>query len=145
MSYTQLFDDTDNLFDPDKFDTIKHYSVSITEQQTIFDSAIFGDEDQFDTVGGGIIIVADTVERLMAAYRTLSESESISDSISRKLDSFRTISESISVGVGVISTIHGFVRSIIESTISISDTIGRLFTSLIRIHIRFHIEKTRFI
>ena len=105
MSYTQLFDDTNNLFDPVVFDTIKRYSASITEKQTVFDSAVF-DSVVFDTAGGGIITVADSVERLMAAYRTLSESESVSDSIARQLASYRSISEAtVSVGVGIISRI----------------------------------------
>ena len=126
MSYTQLFDDTNNLFDPVVFDTIKRYSASITEKQTVFDSAVF-DSVVFDTAGGGIVTVADSVERLMATYRTLSESESVSDSIARQLASFRTISEAtVSVGVGAISRILGIFRTITGVSITTSDSVATI-------------------
>ena len=123
MAVTSIFGDSDK-FDPVIFDTRLNYTVEIEESETIFDSAVFGDDDQFDTVRGGVVTVDDSLERLMATFRTLSESESISDSIARQLTSFRSISEAtISVGVGVVSRVLSILRSITEQRTKFDSTV----------------------
>jgi len=101
----------------------------------IFDPVFYGDSTQFDIKGQYTV--------------TLSETETINDSISRKYNSLRAITEP-PPGVGVfdsqffgdstqfdlaqttitsqdvVSAIHGFVRSIVEDPITISDVLDRL-------------------
>ena len=79
MSVSSVFGDTDK-FDPIIFDTRLNYTVAIEETETKFDSAIFGDDDQFDTARGGVITVDDIISRTLASTRSLSESESLSES-----------------------------------------------------------------
>jgi len=91
VSVTTLFDDA--IFgDSDQFDTVTRYSIEIEEDKTIFDPAVFGDIDQFDTTRGGVIVVSDAIERLIATYRSpAAQSVSITDSISRLQNIFRTM------------------------------------------------------
>ena len=76
MPGTSVFGDTDK-FDPVIFDTRLNYTVAIEETETKFDSAIFGDDDQFDTARGGVITVDDVISRTLASTRSLAEAESI--------------------------------------------------------------------
>ena len=125
MAESTLFDKTNNLFDPNVFDCVTRYSVTITEKQTVFDGTndLF-DDVVFDTVAGGIITVSDTVSRLLATYRTMPESISISDSISRQLGSLRTITDTaITVGAGVVGTILTLYRTITGVSITTSDSV----------------------
>jgi len=113
---TSIFDDA--IFgDSDQFDTVIRNSVTIEESKTIFDPAVFGDTDQFDTTTGGVIVVSDAIERLMAAYRSpAAESESITDSVSRLQNIFRVITDTaVTVGVGLITTLQTLGRTITES------------------------------
>ena len=72
MPVTTLFDG--DKFDSTKFDTIIRNSVTIEETATIFDSALYGVTDQFDTVNGGVIAVDDLLARVQNLNATLSES-----------------------------------------------------------------------
>ena len=117
-----LFDPGDSS-DP-LFDIVKRYTVDILEKKTLFDSTndLF-DPVKFDTIPGGILEVSDTVTRLISTYRTLSESISISDSVSRRLGLYRTISEStISVGAGLVERLLIAYRTITGVSVTTSDS-----------------------
>ena len=63
MPQTTIFDS--RVFgDSDQLDTIIRNSVTIEETETQFDSELFGYDDQFDTENGGVISVNDTLTRL---------------------------------------------------------------------------------
>lgn len=127
MPVTTLFDG--DKFDSVHFDTIIRNSVTIEETETIFDSALYGDTDQFDTINGGVIAVDDLLARVQNLNQTITESNvavglgvvvpkqdifriisasavTITDSITGLIETLRDISESISVGLGTITIIR---------------------------------------
>ena len=128
MPVTILFDQTNNLFDPEVFDCASKYSVEIAETKQLFDQTnnLF-DPVVFDTTAGGIIAITDTIGRLLASQRSLpAEIETISDGVDRKQDSFRSITESaVTIGAGVVGRLLRTFRELIED-IDVSDSVANI-------------------
>ena len=122
-------------------------SVTIYDLGFKFDSGIFGDDDQFDlaqstyeitdtvtrqmdtfrNITGVSISISDSVSRLFAAFRTLSETTAITDSVSRLMNTFRSVSDATSIGDSISRLMNTF-RTMSDS-VSISDSVSRLITT----------------
>jgi len=124
--------------------TLQTLGRTIVESQQIFDNAVFGDTDQFDTTPGGGIFVTDTVATLNPSisryifdigykfdsvifgdsdqFDLAQGTYEITDSVTRQMSTFRTLVESISI-TDSVSRLLKACRSITESTIAMSDAV----------------------
>lgn len=91
--------------------------------RAIFDIAIFGDANQFDTAAQSIPI-SDTVNRVRIARPTLTENYSVVDALARTYFAFRTISEPIVNFADAVARILIAKRNISEPSISDSDSVA---------------------
>ena len=103
MPYTQLFDDTNNLFDPVIFDCVKKHTTTLKEEQTLFDIDVF-DSAIFDTDPGGFVNVSDAISRELEVFRTITGiAVDVDDDLSRELEVFRSLSDTATVSADALT------------------------------------------
>lgn len=102
--------------------------VTITENSVLTSDTIQSFRILPRVINENAITLADTLNRMLTANRSMSETVTVSDTLSKIAYKFRTMSETITVA-DVLSKVKSLFRSMSE-TITVSDSLSKLRTVL---------------